>query len=325
MPHLYLGLAAYGRGQFAAAAQEFDAAGELASGNPEARPAVAESYLRAGRCSDAARLLEEMIGAGDGNASAYTMLAEAYDGLNRPEQAYEAYATAARLDTTEDSTEALARFSIKHGNILYAREVLASGMSSHPRSAKLPFEDGIAAALQGNFDDALKRFAEAEHKDEGWAAPILARGLTLLQQGKPEDAAGSFRHAARMAPKDSRAHLLLAMALLRAGAKTDTEKRAEAASEVRRAIQLDPNSGRAHAVLAEIHQAANQQEAALRELENASRLDPENATTLYQLGQAYRRAGRDADARQALLAFEQAKAKTNAEENELVEILVKAH
>jgi len=115
------------------------------------------------------------------------------------------------------------------------------------------------------------------------------------------------------------------MALLRGGAKTDAAKRNEATGAARRAIQLDPESGRAHAVLGELYQASNQSQAALRELEIASRLNPNNPTTLYQLSQAYRREGKEDDAHRALLAFEQAKAKAKAEENELVEILVKAH
>jgi tetratricopeptide (TPR) repeat protein len=325
VPHLYLGLAGYGRGEFPAAAAHFRSAGDLASANPEVMPTVAETYLQAGKYSDAAALVEKMIGAGTRTAPVYVMLGQAYDGLNRSAQAFDAFKTAVVLDSSEESALALARFSMQHGNTSYAREVLATGMASHPQSAKLIFEDGIASALEGNFDNALKLFDAAEQKSPDWAAPVLAQGLALLQQGKPEQAAGLFRRAAKMAPRDSRAHLLLAMALLRAGAKTDAEKSAEATAAARRAIELEPRSGRAHAVLGEILQAENQPGASLRELEMASRLDPGNATALYQLSQAYRREGRNADAHRALLAFEQAKAKTKAEQNELVEILVKTH
>ncbi len=320
VPHLYLGLASYGRGQFAEAAGQFDEAGALASSNPEVTPLVAETYLQVHRYAEAVPLLEALPRA----APVYIMLGEAYDGMNRPAQAYDAFRNAVAADTTEESAVALAQFSIRHGNIAYAREVLGRAITAHAGSAKLLFEDGVAAALGGNFDDALKRFAEAERISPDWAAPVLAEGVALLQQGKPDEAVGSFRRAARIAPEDSRAHLLLAMALLRSGAKTDAARRTEATGAARQAIQLDPKSGRAHAVLGELEQAANRPETALRELEAANRLDPGNATTLYQLGQAYRRQGREAEARTTLAAFEQAKAKSKAGENELVEILVKA-
>ena len=183
---------------------------------------------------------------------------------------------------------------------------------------------GIAWALDGNFDEALKQFIEAERKSPRWPVPLLAQGIALLQQGKPEAAAGLFRRAADIAPQEQRAPLLLAMALLRAGASEDAPKRREAIEAVRRAIRLAPNSGRAHALLAEIYQANNEQQAALRELEAANRLEPDNAATLYQLSQAYRRQGKAADAHRVLLAFQQAKAKAKDEENELIQILKKA-
>ena len=46
VPRLYLGLAAHSRGQFALAADHFEAAGTLASANPEVRPTAAEAYLQ---------------------------------------------------------------------------------------------------------------------------------------------------------------------------------------------------------------------------------------------------------------------------------------
>jgi tetratricopeptide (TPR) repeat protein len=323
VPHLYLGLTAYSRGQFVLASDHFEAAGLLASANPEVRATAADSYLQAGKYSEATRLLEGMIAAGARTASSYTMLAEAYDRQNRPHQAYAAYKKAVDLDTSDESVLAFARFALSHGNTAYARELLTRGISSNPSSAKLPFEIGVAWALDGNFDEALQRFAEAERKSPRWPVPVLGEGIALLQQGKLEEAAGSFRRAADVAPQEGRAHLLLTMALLRGGAKDDAAKRREATAAVRRAIQLEPNSGRAHALLAEIYQATDEQEAAVRELEAASRLEPGNAATLYKLSQAYRSQGKAGDAHRALLAFEQAKAKTKVEENELIQILKK--
>ncbi len=322
--HLYLGLMAHHRGQFALAADQFKAAGQLASSNPEVRSTAADAYLQAGRYFEAATLLEEIIADGPTTASSYAMLAEAYDRQNQPQKAYDTYKKAVDLDRGEESVLAFARFSVSHGNTAYARELLTSGISLKLSSAKLLFEMGVAWALDGNFDEALKEFVKAERKSPQWPLPPLAHGITLLQQGKPDEAAGLFRRAADIAPQEERAHLLLAMALLRGGAKDDVAKRTEATVAVRRAIRLTPNSGRAHAVLAEIYQATNEQEAAIRELEAASRLEPGNASTLYKLSQAYRRQGRAGEANRTLIAFEQAKGKAEVEENELIQILKKA-
>ena len=48
VPHLYLGLAAHGRAQYADAHRQFVSAGELATVNPDVVPEVLESYLATG-------------------------------------------------------------------------------------------------------------------------------------------------------------------------------------------------------------------------------------------------------------------------------------
>lgn len=321
VPHLYLGLAAYGRSDYARASKHFEQAGELASDNPEAQQAVAESYLASGRAQEAGRILEKVIAAGNATAQDYRMLAEAYDRQKRPEEAYAAYRKAIEADTGDESLIALARFAVAHGNTTYAREVLSGGMERHPNSARLHFEAGTVWSLDGNFGQAQAEYAKAAGLDAHWSLPVLAQGVGQLQQGKNEQAAATFRRAIELAPGDYRGHYLLATAQERVGAREDAARRTELIATLRRAIQLNPDYARAHAALAEAYLSAGLQQAGGRELETASKLAPDDTNILYRFSAFLRQSGRTQEADRTLAAFRKAKAHATEQQDEFVQIL----
>jgi Tfp pilus assembly protein PilF len=96
---------------------------------------------------------------------------------------------------------------------------------------------------------------------------------------------------------------------------------------LRKTIQLNPSATRARIALAQSYLAADRLDAAISELEKAIATDPRNSNALYQLGLAYQRRGQTDKARRLFQAFEDAKSKSQDEENELVQILktVKVH
>jgi tetratricopeptide (TPR) repeat protein len=283
VPHLYLGLAAHGRQQYQSAVTHFEKSGDLALDNPEVLP----------------------------------LLADAYDHLNAPDKAYAAYRRwLAAAPDSADAYASFAAFAAAHANNGFALQVLEQGLKRMPGSAKLLLEQGIILAQDGKDEQAAISFRQAGERDPQWSLPPLALGVHQLARGQLAAAAASFRKAIERAPKDDRAHYLLATAL-----KGDPHRHEEMVAALQKAIDLNGRNARARVALADFYVAADRLSDAVSQLEQAVAGDPQNATALYQLGLAYRRQGQSEKSRQALQKFQAAKAKTKAEETELVQIL----
>ncbi len=290
--HLYLGLAATERREFAAATGHFESAGDLALKNPETRPAVLNAYLG---------------------------VAYQYDQQGLSDKAYAAYQKALQLDPDAIAAHvSLAAFASAHGNNAFALGTLQAGLERKPGSAALLLERGIIQALQGLFADADESLRESARADPTNPIAQLALGLTQLQRGNTTEAIITLRDATIRWPGNGRAQYLYALALHRSG---DLTNRAEMIAALRVAIQLDVKDAGAHALLGRALLDANQLTTAVRELEQAVKLDAGNETALYQLATAYRTLGRASEAQRAFEEFRKVKTQAKAQESELVQLL----
>jgi Flp pilus assembly protein TadD len=356
VPHLYLGLAAAARHEFSRAKQDFEKAGTLASANPEVLAPVLEAYLATrdlsfpagilerlthaedpdpeitshvgalflqyGYYDQASAAFEKIISAHKESAETWRLLAEVYDRQHKPELAYRAYSRALEMDpTSEDTYIALAEFASAHANNDYALQVVSQGLDHLPKSSMLRFEQGILLALKGDRAKAQASFSEASSLRPDWNLPLLALGVSELESGNATQAAVMFDKARTADARDARAWYLYALALSKQSGQISAATRASATAALHKAIALDRNDAGSHALLGHFELVAGKSEAALREWEIALKLDPQNATALYQLALLYRRQGRTEDAQHLLERFQQVKAKQRAEETQLVDIL----
>src|SRR5262245_53068339 len=150
-PRLYLGLAAYDRKQYAGAIASLEAAGALASENPEVLP----------------------------------LLADAYDRQGAAEKAHQAYTRLIAL--SPESTDAYASFAVfasAHGNNAFALRVLDQGLRRVPESSKLWLERGIVLALDGAQEQAEISFRKAAERDPRSPLPVLSIGIGQLERGQ---------------------------------------------------------------------------------------------------------------------------------------------
>jgi|SRR5579871_1086966 len=311
VPHLYLGLAAHARHNFASAKIHFEKAGDLARENPEVQPVVFETYLETGDLENARGILERKP-----SAEGWRMLAEAYDRFKKPEDAYRAFSQAIEADpNSEDNYVALAEFSSGHGNGEFALQAVARGLEKRPQSATLIFERGLLFAEQGDRKQAEASFQEAGRMKPDWALPEMALGVSKLESGDAAQAAVEFQKARTIDPNDYRAHFLYATALSRGN-----RNRQEAMEALHRAIQLNPQDARSLVLLGQLD--AEHAEANWRV---ALKIDPENQTALYQLGLLCQKQGKAAEAKSLLERFRVAKEKQHGAEESLVPILRITH
>jgi tetratricopeptide (TPR) repeat protein len=320
--HLYLGLAAYDHKQYGPAAAHLEAAGTLASKNPEVFPILIETYLESGRAANATRLLEASANSGTTDPRIWIWLGKAYDGQNRPNDAYKALTKAIDVDPkAEQGYVALADFASAHGNRAFAREAIERGMKNCPASANLAVEAGILWALEGNFDKAGDNFSAAGQLAPEWSVPLLALGLTQLQANRVAESASTFQKAAALDPHDYRAPYLYATALTHSGDQNDAAKQQEIISALSKAIALNPKLAKLRVALAQAYLSENRTEPAVSELGTALSIDPNEPTALYQLSLARRRQGNMEEATRLMQRFKTVKEKSREQENELVQIL----
>jgi Flp pilus assembly protein TadD len=356
VPHLYLGLAAAARHEFPHAKREFEQAGTLASSNPEVLAPVLESYLATRDLSFPASILEQLTQAQDPDPEivsrvgalflqygyydqavaafqkiisahkespqAWRLLAETYDRQLKPDLAYRAYSRAIEMDpSSEDTYVALAEFASAHANNDYALQVVSQGLDHLPKSSVLRFEQGLLLALKGDRTKAQASFSQASSLRPDWNLPLLALGVSELESGNAVQAASIFEKARAADERDARAWYLYALAVSKESSQTSGPARTSAITALHKAITLDPNDASSHALLGHFELVAGNSEAALREWQVALKLDPQNATALYQLALLYRRQGRPEDAQRLLQRFQRVKAKQRTEETQLVDIL----
>ena len=316
VPHLYLGLAAHARRDFANAKMQFEAAGELASDNPEIFPALLESLLATSDWKSANALLVKMSARHEENPEGWRMLAEAYDGAGKPDDAYRAFHRALEADpASEETYVALAEFASAHGNDEYALKVVAQGLARRPQSGPLYFEQGLLWAWKGDRIHAEAAFQKANSIKPDWAPPLMALGVSKMESGDAGQATAEFQKARTADPGDYRTHFLYATALTR-DAHDSAQDRAAALQALHQAIELNPKDARPYVLLGQLDP-----DGAEADWQMALKIDPENATALYELGRLYQKRGKSAEAQRLLEKFRAAKAKMHGEEDSLVQIL----
>ncbi|MGI9070589.1 MAG: tetratricopeptide repeat protein [Bryobacteraceae bacterium] len=319
---LYLGLSAYDRKEYHPAAAHLEAAGTLASANPEVYPVLIETYLESGRAVEAARLLEASASSASTDPRIWTWLGKAYDRQSRPDDAYRAFLKA--IDSKPKADEgylALADFAAAHGNQAFAHEIIERGIRNCPESASIQLQAGILWAVNGDYDKAAKNFAAAEQLAPGWNLPLLALGVAQLQAGKLAESASTFQKASALDPNDYRAEYLYATSLSQAGGQNDAAQREQIKSALTRAVALNPKDAKSRVALAQVYVSENRNEAAISELKTALSIDANELTALYQLSLARRRQGDIREATRLMQRFRSIKEKSHQDENELVQIL----
>src|SRR5216683_2079672 len=91
VPHLYLGLAAHARREFQRAKLQFEKAGALASDNPEACPAVLESYLATRDMSFPGKITDQLASAESTDPEVLSRVGQLFFQYGYPDRAAAAF------------------------------------------------------------------------------------------------------------------------------------------------------------------------------------------------------------------------------------------
>lgn len=222
----------------------------------------------------------------------HMLASKAYDGMGDAGHAVsEAEAALAMRPRAEAAHLQLGQIFLSYNTPQAALDVFTEALTYHPDSFLLHAGRGLALKDLVLYEEAEKELSACLKGRPGF--PICFDGLaTVLLHGKRY---GELQRAAeaqeKLNPGDYRGPYFLAVALNAAGGDAGVvEKKLEAA--------LGKNSGfaAAHALLGRVRLARGAVGEAIASLEQAVRLRADYPPALLNLAQAYKRAGRDADA-----------------------------
>ncbi len=158
---------------------------------------------------------------------------------------------------------------------------------------------GVARLERYDFAGAATAFRRALEIDPNLAIARLNLAIALLYGGKPDAAAPEARAAAQAMPESPHAHYVVGLTA-RAGSRSD-----EAIAAFRRVLELDRSDVGSRVQQAQTLVGLQQYAEAIRLFDEASRLEPFNATSTYGLALALTRSGNRERGAEALKRFEQ--------------------
>ncbi|MGH9335940.1 MAG: tetratricopeptide repeat protein, partial [Vicinamibacteria bacterium] len=149
--------------------------------------------------------------------------------------------------------------------------------------------------------EAFERALEIEGQEE--PGLLLALGYAHERRAESERALELYRRAARLAPRSGRPPYRIGRTLMAQGKLEEAEK------AFRESAAIDPKMPEPLGFLGEIQLKRGENAVAIATLERAVEVDAEYYEAYYHLAQAYRRVGRDQDARKAIGLYEELKRK----------------
>ena len=187
---------------------------------------------------------------------------------------------------------------VRSGDTKGGMKLISRLLAENPDLPEVHLMLGQAHAQQGEPTDALAEFVRALQLNPNLHEAHHYSGMIYFQQGKMDEAAREFQAELAINPGFVPAEYQLAYVLL---TQQDVE---EAVRLLTAVIEQKPAYSDAYYQLGKAMLEKGEVKAAIEKLETATRLQPSAPYSYYQLSLAYRRAGRSAEAQQALQKYQ---------------------
>lgn len=246
------------------------------------------------------------------NADVENLLAQAYVGDGREQDALEALKRAATLKPDNEKVYLfVADACMDSMNHPLGLKVVDLGLSHVPASGKLHYQRALFLSLLDDFDDAKEDFAAAARLTPDSEISYLASAQQELFAGNPGDAAKAARQGVGKGFDNPALLTVLAEALIRAGARPGDAEFSEAQTSLEKALSLRPQDANTQLQLGKVYLIANRVSDAIARIEAARELAPTSESVYSSLARAYQRHGdvqKASDALNTLAKLNQASA-----------------
>lgn len=255
------------------------------------------AYLKSGQSERAVDAGEALVAEGHDRAELHNLLSQAYRASGDVKRAYDSLREATEIEPGDPSNYIdLIALCLDHENFDLGIEIADISVERIPDADRLHVQRGVALAMKGRFEDAQAAFAEAARLAPHRNLPGVALGLILMQRDRLPEAVEVLRARREQAGNDYLVHWFLAEALNRSGTEPGSAEEREAIDALRRSVDLNPELFQSRLLLGKMLARRGAFEDAVRQLERARSIDPDDVSATYQLGLVYRRKGDTAKA-----------------------------
>ncbi len=317
-----LGAALYEGGLLKEAEDELTAAVSLNPGDADSVVWLARVYLARKNIPAAGRTLEAAVSRGNDPAPVYALLADVYEQSGHVENAIPAMRLAVQRDPQSEKYRFAYAVLLTNSNAPAAAVIrLEESLKSFPSSARLWFALGFANFRLDKNEDAERALRKAIELDQKFAPAFAYLGLIRAKTGAYAEAIQLYENALRVDSKLAVVHHLIADAMLK---QSNGDPRA-IETHLRQSVEMDPTFTPARLSLGKLFMRSQRWTDAVAELEQVIKLDSNVLEAYYQLGLAYGRLKRTADAQSAMATFKRLsdaeKKRTDEELREVVKRL----
>ncbi|HEV2214446.1 MAG TPA: tetratricopeptide repeat protein [Terracidiphilus sp.] len=253
---------------------------------------LAICYLGTHQYKEAVSDLRELAAGANANATVYNLLAQAYLGSGQKPEAWKSFLLAAQATPKDESLyDYLADACTDQGDYSMGLGVVNEGLKELPDSARLHYERAVFLARLGSLDRARPEFEQAVHLAPGSDIGYLAEVQQTLYDDQYAKAEQVLRKAIAAGHDDFRMQSLLGTVLLHEGAAPGDPKFAEAKAALAKAAEEHPNDSTTEIALGKVYLMEGQAREAIKHLEVARRLDPNNVAVYASLASAWGKLG----------------------------------
>jgi tetratricopeptide (TPR) repeat protein len=301
--HANLGLNSIELQQYRPAATEFRKALKLdpaQSNANELRYNLALALYRSGEYEQSLQALEEIRDAGARDAAFFALAGSDHRELGRAAQAVENLRAASdREPDNANYLYDLAISLIQTGAKDEAIRRLEAGVGRCPKCASLYAALGVAYYAAGNNDESARHYETAVRLEPNAADIRAALGDLYAAAGAFEKSTHEYETALKLDPSN-------ASYLLKQGRNWMRLRQSDKAEQTfRLVLAADSRNVDTYLNLGKLANERGDSVAAIRNLEKAVELDPENSAAIYQVGLAYRKAGQTQKSAAAMNRFRQ--------------------
>lgn len=270
----------------------FEAAYQIEPANEENERDLAAAYENAGELKQAREHMTNLLQR-QNNADLHRMAGELDEKAGDPLAAVQQYQQAAALDPSEENYFAWGSELLLHRAVWQAAEVFRSGLSAHPKSARLLTAQGTALFAGARYDEAARSLCEASDLDPANAEPYLFMGKIEMAAPIPLPCIRpKLAQFVQRNPDNSLANYFYAMALWKQQEHSaDKAALAQVETLLTKAVSLDAKCSDGYLQLGILAASQRNYEKAIGLYGKAIEADPQSGEAHYRLGVAYERMG----------------------------------
>ena len=267
---------------------------------------LALAFEHLGNREQARQQLEELIRVND-TAELHSLLGVIEEKSKNFLASAAEFEKAARMDPSENNIFEWGTELLLHQTFEPAIEVFKAGLARYPQSSQMKVGFGVAQYGLGNFDAGAEAFLQASDMNPADRLPLIFLGKTYdnLSPAIKGQIISRLERFVQADQHDASVRYYYAMALWRQGGDVpEPARQALVESLLKTAAAFDASFADARLQLGILYANQHKFDEAIAQYEQALKINSENATVHYRLGQSLARTGATARAKEEFAEFE---------------------